>query len=720
MQIRKAETKPKPKKLLRLNKKLLKHTRKGNKGKVIACLEDGADMNTLSAEGKTLVQLAEENGHHDLLAYFTRLANSQSSREVVVEEANLTESHPHGEGLCEVPSDVASEVPSDVASDVPNEVPSDVPSEVSVEEQLILPVMVDEFTELHAAAQDGDLKKAIYLLQAGWQPYRTLDIIFKDTGETPLFIAARLGHAAIVKLLIDAGADFEIGNNHKTSPLGIAVKFGRSDVAKLLAGVKSARYVMRDDIKRQYQTALAAYPDFYKYIDDKNYSGLIQALENGFDINCPNPENGRLPLQQAVLNKDAEMVHFLLCYHASVDALGALQDTCLLGACRGNQVDIAEILLSFGANPDRNTQSGKTPYDLLVTNNNKDAALYLFDHDKYLTEKANSDLKFYAQTGNIANAADCLKKGANINFASENNKSTALHRAAEFSQGEMIHFLLDNGAAIDLQCAQGQTALAIAATKDSIDIVKLLLDHGADPMLVCALNISNQEMMTIIARKWAEVANQDNIDNIMTKISQAGFSSRASLLPEFIMHLLVRSQFSPSFVSSISQCFKQAHEDIRDQIKNRLLELTSQITDPVLRLRYCQLALDQRISNPLSAILNVKKNLRSCSIERGVLQKFVLLKAKTEEEIQASAKACATLTSAEECTPGAPLSQAALPPSYQSIYPEIAMPAPPSYAQTISVFAPFPPPPSYASLLEIYDVSTDVEGNMRFVEKYRK
>ena len=56
-----------------------------------------------------------------------------------------------------------------------------------------------------------------------------------ENGCTPLWLAARTGDLAMVKLLIDAGADATIKNSEGLSPEEVAVKFKKEKVEQYFA-----------------------------------------------------------------------------------------------------------------------------------------------------------------------------------------------------------------------------------------------------------------------------------------------------------------------------------------------------------------------------------------------------------------------------------------------------------------------------------------------------
>ena len=85
-------------------------------------------------------------------------------------------------------------------------------------------------TLLHDMAWEGDVRKAVLLLDHG----ADIDAIDDEFRSTPLGIAARWGRREVVKLLLDRGADPNKAGASWATPLAWAVNKGHSDIAALL------------------------------------------------------------------------------------------------------------------------------------------------------------------------------------------------------------------------------------------------------------------------------------------------------------------------------------------------------------------------------------------------------------------------------------------------------------------------------------------------------
>ncbi|XP_069972992.1 putative ankyrin-containing lipoprotein Lxx09580 [Penaeus vannamei] len=95
-----------------------------------------------------------------------------------------------------------------------------------------------------------------------------------------------------------------------------------------------------------------------------------------------------------------------------------------------------------------------------------------------LLPPALASLQSAAGDGDLAGVIAALAAGANIDgFEGER---TALTAAAEGGHYDVVEYLLDEGASIDLREKSKFTALMLAAQGGHLDVVRLLVERGAD------------------------------------------------------------------------------------------------------------------------------------------------------------------------------------------------------------------------------------------------
>ena len=85
-------------------------------------------------------------------------------------------------------------------------------------------------TLLHDIAWEGDVRKAVLLLDHD----ADIDAVDDEFRSTPLGIAARWGRREVVRLLLDRGADPNRAGTSWATPLAWAVNKGHSDIAAVL------------------------------------------------------------------------------------------------------------------------------------------------------------------------------------------------------------------------------------------------------------------------------------------------------------------------------------------------------------------------------------------------------------------------------------------------------------------------------------------------------
>ena len=97
--------------------------------------------------------------------------------------------------------------------------------------------------------------------------------------------------------------------------------------------------------------------------------------------------------------------------------------------------------------------------------------------------KSRTALMWAAANGHTPVVEFLLGQGADIN-AMDSDGQTALMYATTRSFAPTVDFLLANGASVNVQSKKSKfTALIIAASGGNVEIVRLLLEHGADTCL---------------------------------------------------------------------------------------------------------------------------------------------------------------------------------------------------------------------------------------------
>ena len=91
-----------------------------------------------------------------------------------------------------------------------------------------------------------------------------------------------------------------------------------------------------------------------------------------------------------------------------------------------------------------------------------------------------SELVQGAMFGNVKKVTKALQEGAEVDGLAPNNIMTALMWASYKGHSQIVKILLDEGADADNRNKSGMTALMYAARKGRFKVIKILLDHGAD------------------------------------------------------------------------------------------------------------------------------------------------------------------------------------------------------------------------------------------------
>ena len=149
--------------------------------------------------------------------------------------------------------------------------------------------------------------------------------------------------------------------------------------------------------------------------------------------------------------------------------------------------DVASWLIDHGATANRTNYDGQQPIHLAFLGAKEDVATLLIEKGAALNaadSKGNTPLHYAAesihQPNMIASLIDKVAYPSIVN----NTKSTPLHVAVQYANVEAALVMVEKAPSTLSQPNQlGQTPLHLALNAQNPDMVKLLLDHGANPNL---------------------------------------------------------------------------------------------------------------------------------------------------------------------------------------------------------------------------------------------
>ncbi|XP_072007198.1 uncharacterized protein [Engystomops pustulosus] len=268
-----------------------------------------------------------------------------------------------------------------------------------------------------------------------------LRVTSKRYGDCALHTCCRKRDVDIAKLLVEYGASVDVQNGEGQTPLHVAAWEGDEMTVKFLHQCK-ANPNLTDEMDRSplHIAAERGHTGIVEILTDKFRSNVLARTKDGDTLmhiasQCGHPETALAFLKKGVL------LHM-------PNKSGAL---CLHAAARRGHSAVVKALLQKGAQVDARTKENYTALHIAVENCKAPVVQTL------------------------------LGFGAQVQPKGGKNQETPLHIAARIKDGEKVaEILLKSGADVNMEQADGETPMHVAAQFGNIKMIRALMEEGGE------------------------------------------------------------------------------------------------------------------------------------------------------------------------------------------------------------------------------------------------
>jgi uncharacterized protein len=385
----------------------------------------------------------------------------------------------------------------------------------------------DGATALRLASLHGDAPMIEKLLKAGADPNER-----GPKGELPIMFAARDGNVDAIKILLDHGADINGKETLRgTTALMWAAEQGNAPAVKYLIQ-RGADLAAESNPDSKGNTAYLAPTQTDRSRSGQGAGGLGQGRNGRGGRGGPGGRGGRgRPGTGAAAGAQAAGaqpkgddglgfdVVAAADQAAAEFAFGRTQNTdggglsSLVFAAREGQLDCVKLLVEAGADVNQTTRYGWTPLLVATQNNHYLVGKYLLEHgaDPNIPNKGGWNPLYLATDNRNIEGGDypvrpadmdqleyiklLIDKGANVNARVCGAKSTPTNCVGDSTETRTIFTM-------QWVREDGATAFWRAAQSGDVQLMKLLLAHGADPKIATAHKVTPLEVAAGIG--WVE------------------------------------------------------------------------------------------------------------------------------------------------------------------------------------------------------------------------
>lgn len=288
--------------------------------------------------------------------------------------------------------------------------------------------------------------------------------------------------------------------------------------------------------------------------------------------------DGDTPLHIAIVQEQPDhayiqrLIQLVKMSGKSLDIFNYMQQTPLHLAAITNNIEVIRIMLEAGANPNEADRNGLTTVHHACCNRNSPCMAVIFKYSTFDIdlEKRNfnghTPLHVAVEKGDKVLVRMLLEHNAKVNAMDSRNGWTPLFIAVANKDIKMLGILVEFGAKVNAQSYSGNSALHIATGRGYTDVVKVLVQYGADLSLKNShwdtpVNVANANEMSQLLRGICRGS-----PNLSSSPSQS-FARESS--PSPVDHPY-HGTYSPPPTASKPHIALTSHENVRNALSNKI------------------------------------------------------------------------------------------------------------------------------------------------------